>query len=223
MRFVSLPGHRAGDRAGGMPEHRQRAQRGLSTRSSTCTARSSTRPATSSTPTSTASALIQGTIQPGDGGGAVQDGGGADPDRRLLLGGQQVRQLPDLSRSAACFLHRSRSDRIVDWLITALLLVVGVTALLPLVNTLAISLERQGGRQRRHGGPDPGGLQPGRVRLSSCNDEKFWRAFGVSVLRVVLGGGLNFALAILTAFPLSRAAPRRSRRATSSCGSLSLA
>jgi ABC-type glycerol-3-phosphate transport system permease component len=35
-------------------------------------------------------------------------------------------------------------------------------------------------------------------------DEKFWRAFSVSVWRVAIGGALNFALAVLTAFPLSR-------------------
>ena len=35
-------------------------------------------------------------------------------------------------------------------------------------------------------------------------DEKFWQAFCVSVLRVFLGGALNFVLSILTAFPLSR-------------------
>jgi putative aldouronate transport system permease protein len=35
-------------------------------------------------------------------------------------------------------------------------------------------------------------------------DSSFWRAFLVSIERVVLGGVLNFFLAILTAFPLSR-------------------
>ncbi len=37
-------------------------------------------------------------------------------------------------------LARSRADRIIDWIITILLLMVGVSTLLPLLNTLAISL-----------------------------------------------------------------------------------
>lgn len=102
------------------------------------------------------------------------------------------------------FSARTRSDRIVDWLITAFLLVVGVSTLLPLVNTLAISLSDKAAVS---GGMV--GLFPVGFNLNSygyiLNDEKFWRAFGISVLRVVLGGGLNFVLAIFTAFPLSRA------------------
>jgi hypothetical protein len=42
-------------------------------------------------------------------------------------------------------------------------------------------------------------------------DDKFWQAFGVSVLRVLLGGALNFVLAVLTAFPLSRSVQGVSR------------
>jgi ABC-type glycerol-3-phosphate transport system permease component len=101
------------------------------------------------------------------------------------------------------FSARTRSDRIVDWLITAFLLVIGVSTLLPLVNTLAISLSDKAAVS---GGMV--GLFPVGFNLNSygyiLNDEKFWQAFGISVLRVVLGGALNFALAVLTAFPLSR-------------------
>jgi ABC-type glycerol-3-phosphate transport system permease component len=100
---------------------------------------------------------------------------------------------------------RSTTDRVVDWVITILLLLVGVTTLLPLVNTLAISLSDKaavsGGMVR---------LLPVGFNLTSyeyiLRDSSFWRAFGVSVLRVLVGGGLNFALAVLTAFPLSRTA-----------------
>jgi putative aldouronate transport system permease protein len=101
------------------------------------------------------------------------------------------------------FAYRSTTDRIIDWLITALLLVAGVSTLLPLVNTLAISLSDKAAVS---GGMV--GLLPVGFNLNSyiyiLNDDKFWRAFGISVLRVVLGGSLNFALAVLTAFPLSR-------------------
>jgi len=101
------------------------------------------------------------------------------------------------------FSARTMSDRVIDWLIAAFLLIVGVTTLLPLVNTLAISLSDKAAVS---GGMV--GLLPVGFNLNSYDyilrDDKFWRAFGVSVLRVALGGALNFALAVLTAFPLSR-------------------
>jgi putative aldouronate transport system permease protein len=100
-------------------------------------------------------------------------------------------------------LHRSTTDRIVDYLITALLLLVGVTALLPLVNTLAISLSDKAAVSGGMVGLIPVGFNLDAYGFI-LRDEKFWQAFGVSVLRVFLGGALNFALAILTAFPLAR-------------------
>ncbi len=98
---------------------------------------------------------------------------------------------------------RSMTDRIVDWLITVFLLTVGISTLLPLVNTLAISLSDKAAVS---GGMV--GLWPVGFNLNSYSfilrDEKFWQAFGVSVQRVLLGGALNFVLAVMTAFPLSR-------------------
>jgi ABC-type glycerol-3-phosphate transport system permease component len=95
-------------------------------------------------------------------------------------------------------------DRIVDWVITILLLVVGLSTLLPLVNTLAMSLSDKAAVS---GGMV--GLLPVGFNLDAYNyilaDNSFWRAFGVSVLRVVVGASVNVALAVLTAFPLSRA------------------
>lgn len=93
--------------------------------------------------------------------------------------------------------------RFVDALITVILLAVALSTLFPLINTLAISLS------------DKAAVSGGRVNLWPVGfstsaygfimqDEKFWRAFGVSVQRLLLGGGLNFVLAVLTAFPLSR-------------------
>lgn len=98
---------------------------------------------------------------------------------------------------------KSWRGRFVDVLITVILLAIALTTLFPLINTLAISLS------------DKAAVSGGRVNLWPVGfstsaygfimqDEKFWRAFGVSVQRLVLGGGLNFVLAVLTAFPLSR-------------------
>ncbi len=100
---------------------------------------------------------------------------------------------------------RRLQDRIIDWLITAFLLALGFSTLLPLINTLAISLS------------DKAAVSGGMVSLLPVGtnlfayeyilrDEKFWRAFGVSIQRVALGGFLNFVFAVLTAFPLSRTA-----------------
>jgi ABC-type glycerol-3-phosphate transport system permease component len=101
------------------------------------------------------------------------------------------------------FSARSRTDRIVDWIITILLVLVGLSTVLPLVNTLAISLSEKAAVS---GGQV--GLLPVGFNLTSyqyiLRDESFWRAFGTSVLRVVVGASVNVALAVLTAFPLSR-------------------
>lgn len=99
---------------------------------------------------------------------------------------------------------RSTTDRIVDWVITILLLLVGLSTLLPLVNTLAMSLSDKAAVS---GGMV--GLLPVGFNLDAYNyilaDNGFWRAFGISVLRVVVGTSVNIGLAVLTAFPLSRA------------------
>jgi putative aldouronate transport system permease protein len=98
---------------------------------------------------------------------------------------------------------RRIQDRIIDWWIIVLLMALGISTLLPLVNTLAISLS------------DKAAVSGGMVNLLPVGfnlisyeyiiqDSKFWQAFGVSLQRVALGGLLNFVLAVLTAFPLSR-------------------
>lgn len=98
--------------------------------------------------------------------------------------------------------HRIQ-DRAVDWLITIFLLALASTTLLPIINTLAISLSDKaavsGGLVK---------LVPVGFNLFAYNyiiqDTRFWRAFAISLERVAIGGFLNFFLAIITAFPLSR-------------------
>lgn len=100
---------------------------------------------------------------------------------------------------------RSVQDRVIDWLIAAFLLLLGSTTLLPLINTLSISLSEKAAVT---GGMV--GLWPVGFNLFSyeyiIRDGRFWWAFGISIQRVILGGFLNFALAVITAFPLSRTA-----------------
>ncbi len=96
-------------------------------------------------------------------------------------------------------------DRIVDWAITLFLIALAASTLLPLVHTLALSLSS---KQAVAGGLVS--LWPVGFNLFSyeyiIQDEKFWRAFGISLARVAVGGFTNFALTVLTAFPLSRSA-----------------
>jgi putative aldouronate transport system permease protein len=101
--------------------------------------------------------------------------------------------------------NKSFSYRLINWLITAVLLLLALSTIFPLINTLAISLSDKAAVS--------GGLVnlwPVGFNLFAYNfivqDEKFWRAFGVSLQRVFVGGLLNFVLAVLTAFPLSRTA-----------------
>lgn len=98
---------------------------------------------------------------------------------------------------------RSLTDRIIDYVITGFLVLLAFTTLLPLINTLAISMSDKAAVS--------GGLVtlwPVKFNLFAyeyiIRDEKFWQAFGISLQRVALGGLLNFFLAVITAFPLSR-------------------
>lgn len=100
-------------------------------------------------------------------------------------------------------ISRRWQDQLVDWLIIIFLVTLGLTTLLPLVNTLAISFS------------DKSAVSGGLVNLIPVGfntfayeyivrDSQFWRAFAISLERVALGGFINFAIAVLTAFPLSR-------------------
>ena len=100
---------------------------------------------------------------------------------------------------------RSMTDRIVDYLIAILLVLLGVTTLLPLINTLAMSLSDKAAVSGGMVALWPVGFNLDAYRYILA-DESFWRAFGISVLRVLLGGAINVTLAVLTAFPLSRTA-----------------
>jgi ABC-type glycerol-3-phosphate transport system permease component len=97
------------------------------------------------------------------------------------------------------------SDRIVDWAITLFLLALGISTLLPLVHTLAVSLSNKAAVSAGMVNLWPVGFNLDAYAYI-VQDDRFWRAFQVSLQRVVLGGALNFILAVLTAFPLSREA-----------------
>ncbi len=99
--------------------------------------------------------------------------------------------------------NRRWQDQVVEWIIAAVLLLLAASTMLPIINTLAISFSEKaavsGGMVK---------LWPIGFNLFSyayiIQDSSFWRAFLISIERVVLGGLLNFGVAVLTAFPLSR-------------------
>lgn len=95
------------------------------------------------------------------------------------------------------------SDRVVDSVILAILSLLALSTLLPLIHILAVSFS------------DKTAVSGGAVTFypidftlvaydAVMSDQAFFRAFWVSVQRVLLGGGLQFVLTIMTAYALSR-------------------
>ena len=93
-------------------------------------------------------------------------------------------------------------DRVIDCLIY---FVVGFSALLcliPLLNTLALSFSSS-----IMAGSGTVTFWPKQFTVAAyeaiIGEPQFFRAFGISVRRVILGGGINFLMMVLAAFPLS--------------------
>lgn len=95
------------------------------------------------------------------------------------------------------------SYRVVTMLIYLVLFLAAFLSLAPLVNTIAISFSSSSAANT-----GSVAFWPVEFSLASyqkiISDTAFWRAFLVSVQRVILGGGINLILVILMAFPLSR-------------------
>ncbi len=87
--------------------------------------------------------------------------------------------------------------------IYAVVIVLGLSCLLPLLNTLALSFSSSAAATAGKVGIIPVGFT-----LSSyqkiLNDQQFWRSFLISVLRVAAGTSLNIFLVITMAYPLSK-------------------
>lgn len=94
----------------------------------------------------------------------------------------------------------SRAATIVVWVVV---LAMACLCLLPLLNMVALSFS---GSAAASG--NLVGLIPVDFTVESysrlVSDQQFWRSFGISVLRVVLGATLNVCLTVLTAYPLSK-------------------
>ncbi|CAI6061156.1 carbohydrate ABC transporter permease [Cohnella sp. JJ-181] len=98
---------------------------------------------------------------------------------------------------------RTGSGRIASFLIYAALALIAIVCLLPLLNVLAVSLS---GSQYATAGevklwPIGFTLSPYRFVIEK---PEFLRSMGISLERVALGGLLNLALTVLTAYPLAK-------------------
>ncbi len=97
----------------------------------------------------------------------------------------------------------SPREMLVHYLIVGVVVAVSLTCLIPLLNTLSLSFSN---KSRAAAGDVF--LLPKGFTLSSyemvLQDWGFFRAFGVSVLRVLAGCSLNMILTVLMAYPLSK-------------------
>ena len=104
---------------------------------------------------------------------------------------------------------RTALSRVTKGLIVLALLVVAAVCIAPIINTIAISFsdaaQAQAGKV---------GLIPKDFTLNAyqriLEDKTFVNSFWISIKRVVIGGGLNMAIIVFMAYPLSKT-PRQFR------------
>lgn len=90
-----------------------------------------------------------------------------------------------------------------DWVVSAVLILCGLICLVPILNTIAISLS-----DKTSASLGQVSFWPVNFNLSSyqamMEEKQFGQSFLVSVTRVILGTTVNMVLTILMAFPLSK-------------------
>jgi putative aldouronate transport system permease protein len=99
--------------------------------------------------------------------------------------------------------NKTLSARLTETALIALMLLISLVSIAPVIHTISVSFSNTSAAA--------GGLVnfwPIGFNLESyrkiIDDPKFINSFFVSVKRVVLGGGVNFVLTVLMAYPLSR-------------------
>ena len=94
------------------------------------------------------------------------------------------------------------SDRLVDFIIYFIVGLLSFLCLIPLLNTLALSFSSS-----TMASSGTVMMLPKQFTLAAYDyilrEEQFFRSFGISVERVLLGGGINFLMTVLCAFPLA--------------------
>ena len=98
--------------------------------------------------------------------------------------------------------YKTLENRIFDFVVTLLLVILGLLCFLPLLHVLALSFSSKNAAVAGRVG-----FWPVEFTLASyeylLKDSRFFQAFLVSVKRVILGGGLNLICTVLMAYPLS--------------------
>lgn len=93
--------------------------------------------------------------------------------------------------------------KVSDIVIYVIVLLLGLTCLLPLLNTVALSFSNSAAATAGRVG-----LLPVEFTMDAYNkllkDQQFWRSFGISTIRVILGTALNIFLVITMSYPLSK-------------------
>lgn len=100
-------------------------------------------------------------------------------------------------------MKKKLGSKAADAIIWAIVIIMTLSCLLPLLNTLALSFSNQAAASGNLVWLIPIGFN-----LSSyqkiLEDIQFWRSFSTSIIRVVLGTSLSLILIILVAYPLSK-------------------
>ncbi|MBJ9989734.1 MULTISPECIES: carbohydrate ABC transporter permease [Paenibacillus] len=91
------------------------------------------------------------------------------------------------------------------FLIILVLVLIACLSLAPIINTIMVSVSSSTAVNAGKVYFLPVGINFSSY-VKILDDEKFWRAFLVSVERVALGGAINMLLTVLMAYPLSRTA-----------------
>lgn len=96
-----------------------------------------------------------------------------------------------------------KKKSISDVIIYVVVILLGLSCLLPLLNTVALSFSNSADATAGRVGLLPVGftLEAYKKLLA---DNQFWRSFVISVFRVVLGTSLNIFLVVTMAYPLSK-------------------
>jgi putative aldouronate transport system permease protein len=90
-----------------------------------------------------------------------------------------------------------------DIMIYIILSLLGLSCLLPLLNTVALSFSSSAAATAGQVGIIPVGFTL-KSYQKILNDAQFWRSFMISVIRVIAGTALNIFLVISMAYPLSK-------------------
>lgn len=99
--------------------------------------------------------------------------------------------------------YKTWNNRIFDGVVVLILLIMGLSCLVPIMHVVALSLSSKTAALagRVYLWPVELTISPYKVLIT---DARFLQSLWVSVQRVVLGGGLNLVLTVITAFSLSQ-------------------